>query len=249
MRKLLAAVGTLVLSLGLIVTVPAGASAQEPIGRIAVCEHRVCLVLVDDSSDTDGDGVADVDEDTLGSDALDPDSYPEVGELLDLVGERQLPSFEERLTELVVLPRDTPDGRLATPFGALDVPEEGSSVLDSVEGFFDQARSNGFDYLGVGVTTWLADAELNDAQWLPLAIQGGVAIGMDDSDTGIGNVYGPHSFGVNRDQEPSGFFDAGFSYGDGGVLQHEYSVGYEDGGWDDIASPPTWVRTPPSPPG
>src|SRR5690606_13228215 len=185
--------------------------------------------------DSDGDGVADVDEDTLGSDALDPDSYPDVVDMLDLVLERQLPSFEEHLTELVVLPRNTPDGKLATPFGALDIPEQGSSVLESVEDLFDQVEANGFDNLGLGVTAWLTDSELSEAQWLPLAIRGGVAIGLDhDSDAGIGNVYGPHSFGVNSDQDPSEFSDAGFSYGDGGVLQHEYSVGYEDGGWDDV---------------
>ncbi|GAA2709595.1 hypothetical protein ACFY2R_29710 [Micromonospora olivasterospora] len=61
MRKFIAAAGAIGLSVGLIGTGAGAASAEEG-NRRGVCEHRVCLLVLDESHDSDGDGVTDVDE-------------------------------------------------------------------------------------------------------------------------------------------------------------------------------------------
>src|SRR5262245_49923201 len=66
--------------------------------QIAVCQVRACLYLVDPTTDSDGDGVSDVDEKALGTDPKDPKSHPPAESLVNLLLERKLPSFERHFT-------------------------------------------------------------------------------------------------------------------------------------------------------
>jgi hypothetical protein len=69
----------------------ASAAAAE---RIAVCENRACLLVLDRINDRDGDGVTDVDEQLLGTDPGSADSTPEAARLLDTLVRGRLPSFD-----------------------------------------------------------------------------------------------------------------------------------------------------------
>ncbi|GIJ20154.1 hypothetical protein [Micromonospora lutea] len=235
MRKFSAAVGALCLSVGLSAIAPAPASAKDREGPRAVCQHRLCLFILDTASDRDGDGVTDLDEKKLGTDPQDARSYPEPQRIFDLAIARTLPSFERHLTELVVLPRDTPDGKaLATAAGALAVPEKGP-IVHSVDGFLGTLRSNGFEHLGRGVTTVLTgEPKLRTDQKLAFAAFGNVAVWGLKGES-IEGIVGATNFGVNGHKRPTGFDDRGFTYGERpGSFGRDYSVGYSDGSWDNV---------------
>lgn len=107
------------------------------------CDYRVCLVVLDDEDDSDGDGIADVDEIALGTDMLDRLSLPASQKLIDQALMRELPSFESHLTELVVLPQMTPDfSALATAVGLMDLPTD-SWGTKNVPGLFGKLHDNG----------------------------------------------------------------------------------------------------------
>ncbi len=125
LRRLAAAAGTLVLSAGVITAGTAPASADEPARLKAVCDYRLCLLVLDKSTDKDGDGVTDVDEEALGSDPDDPTSRPEAEKIFDIALARELPSFEQHLTELVALPRNNRENTgLWTGLGTIPFPEQ-----------------------------------------------------------------------------------------------------------------------------
>lgn len=239
MRKLLAAAGALCLAVGLIGTGAGTAAAKEPDRLIAVCEHRLCLLVLDTSADQDGDGIADVDEEKLGTDPKDRESRPEAHKIFDVALARELPSFEEHLTELVSLPQVTPDGEgLATAFGKLPFSAE-LGALPSVERLMSTLRTNGFTNLGTNLSTVLSGKpSLTDAQRLTFAAAGGVAVYGDKTDEGfdLKGLVGATSFGANAGRTPTGMTDAGFSYGPDGSFGHDYSVGYADGGRDEVSS-------------
>src|SRR5690242_14247675 len=97
------------------------AHADDDWRHHAACDHRVCLVVLDEADDADGDGIADIDEILFGTDELDRLSLPAGQKLIDQALMRDLPSFESHLTELVVLPQMTPDlSGLATAVGLMD---------------------------------------------------------------------------------------------------------------------------------
>jgi hypothetical protein len=144
-RSVWATVATTALTVGAVVAVPASAAA-EPDRDHAVCSSRACLVVLDARRDKDGDGVADVDEAMLDTDAGDAASLPEPAKLLDLVIRRELPSFERRFTELVVLPTVTPDGSaLATGLGEFTLRDGDANLLESIGVVVDEVGRNGFD--------------------------------------------------------------------------------------------------------
>lgn len=119
------------------VSVPAFADDGDDWRHHAACDHRVCLYVVDEEDDSDGDGVADIDELYLGTDVLDRLSMPAAQKLIDQVLMRDLPSFESHLTELVVLPQMTTDfSHLATAVGLMDLPSSawGTSSLPNLFG-------------------------------------------------------------------------------------------------------------------
>ncbi|WP_406071599.1 hypothetical protein [Micromonospora sp. NBC_01638] len=240
MRKLLAAAGAVGLSVGLMGAGAGAAAAKESDRLIAVCEHRLCLLVLNESADRDGDGVADVDEEKLGTDPGDPMSLPEAHKIFDLALARELPSFEEHLTELVSLPQLTPDGRgLATAFGK--IPFVGDKTLvPSVEDLMSTLRTNGFDHIGTNLTATLSGKpSVTDIQGLMFAGAGNRAMygGKTDGGFHIEGLLGVTSFGVNGGKTPTGITDGGFSYGDGGgFVGHGYSVGYGDGSRDEVSS-------------
>ncbi|MEO3778454.1 thrombospondin type 3 repeat-containing protein [Micromonospora sp. B11E3] len=234
MRRFIAAAGAIGLSVGLIGTGAGAASAAEG-DRRAVCEHRVCLLVLDESNDNDGDGVTDVDEEALGSDPNDAGSYPDVHKIFDAAIARELPSFEEHLTELVVLPRDTPDGMaLATGVGALDRPEEGPLVR-SAEGLLGKLRANGFEHLGRDATVVLAEEPtLREDQKLAFSVLGNVAVWGVEGDS-IEGLVGVTNLGPNGLKKPARFVDGGFTHGGApGSFGRGYSVAYSDGSSDNV---------------
>ncbi|HEX6871920.1 MAG TPA: thrombospondin type 3 repeat-containing protein [Micromonosporaceae bacterium] len=124
--------------------VGSGSAATE--GTIAACEYRVCLLVLRADYDSDGDGVTDVDEVALGTDPFDPDSHPGAAQLLDNLLEDRLPSFERHFTEIVVLPKLTPDGtEVATGLGAFQLRDGDAKILSSLWQGISGLRSNGFD--------------------------------------------------------------------------------------------------------
>jgi hypothetical protein len=80
--------------------------AAEPHGdRIQFCDATACLhewAVVD----SDGDGISDADEWVAGTDPHDASSRPRMSVLADLLAERQLPSFENGLAIMVVMPAE-----------------------------------------------------------------------------------------------------------------------------------------------
>ena len=83
---------------------------DPPRGPSLSCGEDMCLV-VQKLSDRDGDGVSDDDEIAAGTDPADPSSRPHTPELIDLFVKDALPSFQEGVASIVVLPTVAPDGR------------------------------------------------------------------------------------------------------------------------------------------
>lgn len=244
MRKLFAAAGAIGLSLGLMWAGAGAASAEELNRRVAVCQNRLCLLVLGDSTDNDGDGVTDVDEQALGTDPKDPESRPDVQQIFDEAIARELPSFEKHLTELVALPKNTPDGaHLATAFGALDRPSQGA-VVKSVGGLLHQVNANGFENVRDDVTAILTRPPLADeAEKLVFALRGNVALYGSEIDgvVKVEGIVGPTTYGLNGAKTPTGISDGGFTYGaDAGSIGHRYSVRYEDASWDEVSSSSTF---------
>ncbi len=240
MKKLLAAAGAIGLSLGLAGAGVGPASAKESDHAVAVCEHRLCLFVLKHAADSDGDGFTDLDEDVLGYDSRNPRDHPEVKEVLDMAIARELPSFERHLTELIALPRDTPEGdALATAFGAVKKPERGDYVT-SVKGLLGELGANGFENLGTNMTATLTrKPDLNLHEKLEFAGLGNVALYGELGDRGfkIEGLVGPTSFGLNGQKTPTGIFEERFIYGNGGAsFGRDYMVGYEDGSRDHVSS-------------
>lgn len=67
-----------------------------------LCDENLCILHQE--TDSDGDGVADADEEALAQDPRDPRRYPEVSELAALIPQHALPSFEAGNSLLVLLP-------------------------------------------------------------------------------------------------------------------------------------------------
>lgn len=103
-----------------VIAAPAAASDtdDEPVLRPFVCSvDGVCLAVIASLADSDGDGIADIDEEVVGTDPADPTSAPRVEELVSVVGKGALPSFEMGFSEVVVIPETLPDGTRLIPEG------------------------------------------------------------------------------------------------------------------------------------
>ncbi len=240
MRKLIAAAGAIGLTVGLMGAGAGAAAAKEPERRIAICEHRLCLLVLKASTDSDGDGVTDVDEEKLRTNPRDPKSVPDARKIFDLALARELPSFEKHLTELVSLPQVTPDGKgVATAFGKLPFSGDGT-LMPSVDDLMSTMRTNGFENIGTNLTATLRDKpSMTDVQEMMFGGFGNVAMYGSEVDGrfGLEGVVGAPGFGVNGDKTPTGITDGGFGYGRGpGSVDHDYTVGYTDGSWDEVST-------------
>lgn len=108
--RLAAAVLAGILTTG-VLAAPAAHADELPVLRPMICDrYGVCLAYTVALVDSDGDGIADLDEDAAGTTAEDPLSAPNVAELTALVGQGALPSFELGFAEVIVLPERYPDG-------------------------------------------------------------------------------------------------------------------------------------------
>ncbi len=107
-----AAIGTTLAALALALLPGAPATAGGA-GDPLHCDQGVCLKYVAsllEIADSDGDGFSDADEKAAGSNPEDPDSHPAMLDVLDLVAHGELPSFEKRFSQVVILPEALPDG-------------------------------------------------------------------------------------------------------------------------------------------
>ncbi|WP_144127939.1 thrombospondin type 3 repeat-containing protein [Catellatospora sichuanensis] len=192
--------------------------------------------MLEEASDSDSDGITDADETALGSDPHDPASRPESKELFEHAIARKLPSFEQHLTELVALPQTTAGGeKLATGLGLLDVPAKGT-YLASVDGLLQNLQANGFN-VGTNMTLRLPrKPSITRAERVLFAGRGNLALwgAATDGIFDVDGIYGATNYGPNGRSTPDGFTDGGFTFGDGGVLGHRYSVTYDDGSRDDV---------------
>ncbi len=250
LRRLAAAAGALVLSAGLVTAGSAPASADRPIRPVAVCEYRLCLLVLDPSTDSDGDGVTDVDEEALGSDPRSADSRPEAREIFDRALARRLPSFERHLTEMVALPRNNEENTgLITGIGPIPFPDRGP-LFKSVEDLRNRLKLNLFDGrdtvfggLDTNMTVMLPERPgLSDVERLNFAAGGNVALhgGKVDGRFRLEGILGLTSYGANRDKTPTSFTDLGSSFGDRGAsVIRSYSVKYGGDSRDDVTS---WMR-------
>ncbi len=114
---------------GLAVGAAAGALVSTASPAVAgpkptACESNVCLVIVNDLADSDGDGYTDSDEKAYGTDPMDPGSHPPALDVILGVFDGTTPSFwQEHNTELVVIPLVAPDGRhIKTGLGDFMMP-------------------------------------------------------------------------------------------------------------------------------
>jgi hypothetical protein len=139
-----AAIGTTLAALALALLPGAPATAGGA-GDPLHCDQGVCLKYVAsllEIADSDGDGFSDADEKAAGSNPEDPDSHPAVLDLLDLVAHAELPSFENRFSQVVILPEALPDGTKLD--GAADL-----ASLSEALGALAPSRKDGLSRLGI----------------------------------------------------------------------------------------------------
>lgn len=101
--------------------------------------HSICI-LTSAAVDSDGDGYSDTDERAAGTDPNNPASKPTVMAVLDLIGRRELPSFDFGRTVVFVPPTLTPDGK---PLPTLGV----QTALEAQVGF--PGRKSGLSSMGI----------------------------------------------------------------------------------------------------
>ena len=104
-----------VIGFGLLASVLFGCATYKPMAVKQHCQLGICLIYMEPYLDTDGDGFSDADERAAGTDPFDRDSYPSIKQLTRLIVANELPSYRHGMSELVVLPTTTPDGRTFLP--------------------------------------------------------------------------------------------------------------------------------------
>lgn len=230
--RLIAGTGLAVLASGVVWAVASPAVAGPGPGPFpGVCQYRVCVVVLDPKADSDGDGVTDVDEVNAGTDPNDPFSFPGAPQLIDLAIGGKLTSFNRHLTEVVILPTLTPDGKsLATGFGAFDMPAQAWLANDPRDGLA-KIRKNGFSDR-IGLATDMLEAHDKDRPPWGRAHDYSLVAGGDLD-------YGPNSgkFGrvVEGHQREGGGRGPGISIV-GGEPTYLLDFVYQDGSRDEITT-------------
>lgn len=231
-RSFISAVGVVVLAAGLAWAVASPATAGPGPGPFpGVCQHRVCVLVLDAQADSDRDGVTDVDEVAAGTDPNDPWSFPGAPELIDLAIGGKLTSFNRHLTEVVILPTMTPDGKsLATGFGAFDMPAQAWLANDPRDGLA-KIRENGYSNQIGAVTGMLQAHDKDRPPWGRAKDYSLVAGGAMD--------YGPNSgkfgtlVGGHRKEDGSRGPEVSFTGGDATYL---FDMEYSDGSRDEVTT-------------
>jgi hypothetical protein len=222
---------------GSIIALSTSAEAR-PERLIAICENRACLLVLHAATDTDGDGVTDVDERRLGSDPFDATSHPPARHVLDQVLNRGLPSFEQHLTEVVVLPQ-LASGRdqITTMLGAFPVGRH-ANVMPTVGEALMRLYDNGFDF-GPGMQIDLSSSSPDSiggyelSQWRGpdrMALVGEGAVGINslgpNKNKDVASITPGNSINETTDE---------FLY-DGNSTAHARSLNYTDGTRDLMTS-------------
>jgi hypothetical protein len=214
----------------LVASTPSATSAVSK-HKTATCQVRACLIVLDPATDTDGDGVTDVDEEKFGTDPNDAASQPPALDLVRLVLPRQLPSFERHFTELVVLPTLTPDGKaLATGLGEFKLHDHDATLLNTLFDITSTFNRNGFADLLALRASVIKNSDSDSFHQAVTNHEDKVSWAADGW-TDIAKTA-PYLMGGNNGAV-TGITDSKMSYGQG-MLTLDYKVNYSSGGYDKV---------------
>jgi|GEM_PF-3961397 len=103
-------------------------SDPDPDSERILCDPNVCVISA--CRDSDNDAICDIDEEALETDPEDHFDRPDFRDVLRKFGERQLPSFQEGRSMIVVLPTVGPDGQAV--FGGADMLPARHDLLKTI---------------------------------------------------------------------------------------------------------------------
>lgn len=203
---------------------PSAASAadDEIVSWPLVCSaDGVCLAYATAAlADHDEDGIADLDEKAVGTDAADPKSAPKVDELVTVLGKGLLPSFELAFSEIIIVPETFPDGTRIVP----EAPGGGRAstlarlgIDESLIAGFGLSLSGGLvidQVLGAtGMTLDKSGRPVRTQDGAPVERRvGGVGIGEISQEKDGPDMGGQPAMGTDRNggKDTSNFFVEGF---------------------------------------
>jgi hypothetical protein len=180
---------TTLLASALACTAPPARAEEPQLRHVRICDTSACYYAWN-VVDSDGDGVCDADEVSVGSDPYDPKSTPPLRSIVSLLGKGLLPTFEFGLGKVIVYPdklQSTMEAGLEQdPLVAFPLGKR-KDVMAQMGLSSELLAENGIDAEHDGITL---NMEHDSKSGLPAARVGGIAISLisagEESDHGTG---------------------------------------------------------------